>query len=144
MKKTIIFSLICLLVFGFSLSCRKKVEEVPPPPPPQVKEQPKVEKVVKPPVVKEPVLTEEEIFMRKTLEEINKVAPLEMIHFDFDKYFIRDDAKPVLEQNAQWLKKFKTAKTQGIYFFRPWHIPCSEREKKHAKHTQKRKGYTIH
>jgi peptidoglycan-associated lipoprotein len=110
MKKLIIFSLVCFLIFGFSLSCRKKVEEAPPPPPPQVKEQPKVEKVEKPPVVKEPKLTEEEIFMRKTLEEINEEAPLEMIHFDFDKFFIRDDAKPVLEMNSQWLKKFKTVK----------------------------------
>jgi peptidoglycan-associated lipoprotein len=110
MKKLIILSLVCLLVFAFFLSCRKKVEEAPPPPPPQVKEQPKVEKVEEPPVVKEPELTEEEIFMAKSLEEINKEAPLEMIHFDFDKYFIRDDAKPVLEENAQWMKKFKTVK----------------------------------
>ncbi len=108
MKKAIILSLACFLVFNFMVSCRKKVEEVPPPPPPQVKEQPKVEKVEAPPVVKEPVLTEEEIFMRKSLEEINNEAPLNMVHFDYDKYFIRDDAKPVLEANAQWLNKFKT------------------------------------
>lgn len=108
MKKAIILSLACFLVFNFLVSCRKKVEEVPPPPPPQVKEQPKVEKVEEPPVVKEPELTEEEIFMRKSLEEINNEAPLNMVHFDYDKYFIRDDAKPVLEANAQWLNKFKT------------------------------------
>lgn len=108
MKKAIILSLACFLVFNFLVSCRKKVEEVPPPPPPQVKEQPKVEKVEAPPVVKEPVLTEEEMFMRKSLEEINNEAPLNMVHFDYDKYFIRDDAKPVLEANAQWLNKFKT------------------------------------
>ncbi len=109
MKKTLIFSLVCILAFSFFLSCRKKVEEAPPPPP-QVKEQPKVEKVEKPPVVKEPELTEEEIFMAKSLEEINKEAPLNMIHFDYDKYFIRDDAKPVLEKNANWLNKFKSVK----------------------------------
>jgi len=110
MKKTLIFSLVCLLVFTFFLSCRKKVEEAPPPPPPQVKEQPKVEKVEKPPVVKEPELTEEEIFMAKSLEEINQENPLQMIHYDYDRYFIRDDAKLVLEENAAWLKKFKTVR----------------------------------
>lgn len=109
MKKVLILTLVCLLVFAFTLSCRKKVEETPPPPPPQVKEQPKVEKVVEPAPPKEPELTEEEIFMNKSLEEINREAPLRMIHFDFDKYFIRDDAKPVLEGNAAWLKKFRTA-----------------------------------
>lgn len=109
MKKTLIFTLVCILVFSFFLSCRKKVEEVPPPPP-QVKEQPKVEKVEKPPVVKEPELTEEEIFMAKSLEEINKEAALMMIHFDFDKFFIRDDAKPVLEENAKWLNKWTSVR----------------------------------
>jgi len=110
MKKTLILTLSCLLIFNFLISCRKKVEETPPPPPPQVQEQPKVEKVVEPPVVKEPELTEEEIFMKKSLEEINQEVPLQMIHFDFDKYFIREDAKPVLETNANWLNKFMTAK----------------------------------
>lgn len=110
MKKIVILSLAFLLVFSFLISCRKKVEEIPPPPPPQVKEQPKVEKVEIPPVVKEPVLTEEEIFQRKTLTEINQEAPLGMIHFDYDKFFIREDAKPVLERNASWLKKWDTAK----------------------------------
>ena len=74
MKKVLILTLVCLLVFGFTLSCRKKVEEAPPPPPPQVKEQPKVEKVVEPAPPKEPELTEEQIFMRKSLEEINREA----------------------------------------------------------------------
>jgi len=108
MKKILILSLACILVFGFMLSCAKKVEEAPPPPPPQVKEQPQVEKVEEAAPPKEPVLTEEEIFMRKSLEEINQEAPLQMIHFDFDRFFIRDDAKPVLEKNATWLKKWNS------------------------------------
>jgi peptidoglycan-associated lipoprotein len=118
MKKIIILSLACFLVFAFLVSCRGKVKEAPTPPPPppppaQVKEQPAPEKVVPEqpaPVVKEPVLTEEEIFMKKSLEDMNTEAPLGMIHFDFDKYFIRDDAKPVLGANAEWLKKFSTIK----------------------------------
>ncbi|MBN1223616.1 MAG: peptidoglycan-associated lipoprotein Pal [Candidatus Aminicenantes bacterium] len=109
MKKTLILTLVVFLVFGSVISCRKKVEEAPPPPP-QVKEQPKVEKVEAPPVVKEPELSEEEIFMRKSLEEINTEKPLGMINFDYDKYFIRDDAKPILESNAAWLSKWKTVK----------------------------------
>ncbi len=116
MKKTIILCVACFLVFAFLSSCRGKVKEVPPPPPPpqpaQPVEQPQPEKVVPEqppaPVVEEPKLTEEEIFMKKSLEEMNEEKPLTMIHFDFDKYFIRDDAKPVLEANAAWLKKFPT------------------------------------
>ena len=110
MKKAIVFSLVFLLIVGISISCRKKVEETPPPPPPQVEEQPKVAKVEKPVVVKEPVLTEEEIFARKSLEELNREAPVQMIHFDYDKYFIREDAKPVLEANAAYLRKWTSVK----------------------------------
>jgi len=116
MKKTVILILACFLVFAFLNSCRGKVKEEPTPPPPppaEVKEQPAPEKVVPEqpaPVVTEPVLTEEEIFMKKSLEEMNTEAPLGMIHFDFDKYFIRDDAKPVLGANAEWLKKFGAIK----------------------------------
>lgn len=110
MKKTIVLSLVFLLVFGITLSCRKKVEETPPPPPPQVEEQPAVEKVEKPVVVKEPELTDEEIFARKTLEELNREAPVQMIHFDYDRFFVREDAKPVLEANAAYLKKWTSIK----------------------------------
>jgi len=60
--------------------------------------------------MKKPALTEEEIFMAKSLEEVNLEAPMKMIHFDYDRFFIREDAKPVLESNATWLRKFRSAK----------------------------------
>ncbi len=109
MKKSLVLSLAILLVLSFSISCKKKPQEVPPPTP-QAQEQPKAEKVEQPPVVKQPVLSEEEIFAEKSLEEINKEKPLANIYFDFDKFFIRDDAKPILEANAAWLNKYKTVK----------------------------------
>lgn len=31
-------------------------------------------------------------------------AGLQVIYFDFDKSFIRDDARPVMQANAEWLK----------------------------------------
>jgi peptidoglycan-associated lipoprotein len=108
MKKLIILSLAVILVFSFSVSCKRKPKEVPPPPP-QAQEQPKVEKV-EPPVVKEPVLTEEELLLRRSLDDINKSKPLASIYFDYDKAIVRNDAKPVLETNAGWLNKFKTIK----------------------------------
>lgn len=111
MKKVLILVLIVLLAIVLLISCKPKAKKVAVPlPPPQAKEQPKVEKVEEPAVVKRPELSEEEIFMSKSLEEINREQPLRMIHFDYDKYFIREDAKPALEDNAVWLKKFSTVK----------------------------------
>ena len=108
MKKLIICSLAILLVFSLAVACKKKPQEVPPPPP-QTQEQPKVEKV-EPPVVQEPQLTEEELFLQKSLDQINREKPLGTIYFDYDKALIRDDARSTLDMNAAWLKKFKTAK----------------------------------
>ena len=107
MKKILVYALAFILVVTFFAGCKKKVKEVPPPP--QVKEQPRVEKVEEP-VVQEPVLSEEEIFMSKSLEQINKEQPLAMIYFDYDKYFVREDAKSVLDKDAAWLNKFRTVK----------------------------------
>jgi peptidoglycan-associated lipoprotein len=108
MKKFLIYALAVVLVFSFAVSCKKKPKEVPPPPP-QQQEQPKVEKV-EAPVVQEPVLTEEEMFLQKSLDQINREKPLGTVYFDYDRALIRDDAKPVLDGNAAWLGKFKTAK----------------------------------
>ena len=108
MKKFVIYSLAILLVFSLAVSCKKKPKEVPPPPP-QTQEQPKVEKV-EPPVVAEPQLTEEELFLQKSLDQINREKPLGTVYFDYDKALVRDDARGTLDTNAAWMKKFKTAK----------------------------------
>jgi len=114
MKKFIIFSLVFILATAFTVSCKPKAKQIPPPPPsPQVKEQPravKVETVEQPAVVTKPELGEEDLFVSKSLEQINREKPLQMIGFDYDKFFIREDAKFILETNSAWLKKFKTAK----------------------------------
>lgn len=110
MKKYVIILAIVILGLAFFSACKPKVKQAPTPPPPQVKEQPKVEKVEPPKEPEKRALTEEEIFMAQSLEEANKAGYLKMIHFDFDKYNIRDDMKPILAQNAAWLKKFPSVK----------------------------------
>ena len=67
----------------------------PPPPPPP------------PPAVTPPApLTEEEIFARKSLEQLNAERPLDDVFFDLDQSSIRDDAKPRLQKDADWLKRW--------------------------------------
>ena len=67
-----------------------------PPPPPAA--------VVRP----ERALTEEELFARKSLEQLNGERPLNDVFFDYDQNVLRDDARRVLEQDATWLKKWPT------------------------------------
>jgi peptidoglycan-associated lipoprotein len=55
-------------------------------------------------------LTEEELFARKTLEELNAERPLGDAFFDYDQYTIRDDARPVLQQSAEWLRRWTSTR----------------------------------
>ena len=108
LKKIAVLTLSCFMIMAFATSCKPKAKTTPPPPPAQ--EQPKVEKVDDAAAVKKPALTEEEIFMAKSLEQINLEAPLKTILFDYDQYAIRADARTTLEGNAAWMKKFGSAK----------------------------------
>jgi peptidoglycan-associated lipoprotein len=66
----------------------------PPPPPPAA------------PAPTPPPLSEEEIFARKSLEQLNAERPLDDVLFDLDQSSIRDDAKPRLQKDADWLKRW--------------------------------------
>jgi len=106
-------------VLGLSLvlavaaaGCHKKVPPpapaAPPPPPPAAP-------VTPPPPPRPPApappppartLTEEEIFAAKTVDQLNAERPLDDVYFDLDKSDIRDDAKPRLQKDADWMKKW--------------------------------------
>jgi len=51
-------------------------------------------------------LTEAELFQRKSLSELNAERPLADAFFDYDQNTLRDDARQVLQQDAQWLAKW--------------------------------------
>jgi len=51
-------------------------------------------------------LTEDEIFARKSLADLNAERPLADVFFDLDKSEIRDDARTSLQKDADWLKRW--------------------------------------
>lgn len=105
MKRVMMGVLVVLVMVAFFNSCQKKVATEP------VKEAPttKVEAVdEKSPQIEKPQLTEEEIFQRNTLDEVNRQGYLQKIHFEYDKYNIKDDMKPIMAQNAEWLLQHPT------------------------------------
>jgi peptidoglycan-associated lipoprotein len=53
-------------------------------------------------------LTEEEIFQRKTLDQLNAERPLAPVFFDYDMSEIRADGRAVLQANADWMKKWSS------------------------------------
>jgi peptidoglycan-associated lipoprotein len=106
-------------VLGLSLvlavaaaGCHKKVPPpAPAPPPPPPPAAPVTPPPPPPPPAPAPTppprpLTEEEIFARKSLADLNAERPLDDVYFDLDKSEIRDDAKPRLQKDADWMKKW--------------------------------------
>jgi peptidoglycan-associated lipoprotein len=71
----------------------------PPPPPAPPREAPPAH-----------VPTEDEIFASKTLDQLNAEKPLGDVYFDLDMQTIREDAKPVLQKDADWLKRWGSTK----------------------------------
>ena len=51
-------------------------------------------------------MTEDQIFANKSLEQLNAEKPLGEVFFDLDESSIRDDARPVLQRNADWMKRW--------------------------------------
>lgn len=108
MKRALILVLIVITAVSFAVSCKPKVK--PTPKPVQAVEQPRVEKIEPQVPVQKPQLSEEELYMAKTLEQLNREKPLGMINFDYDEYTLREDAKAILAGNAAWLKRWASAK----------------------------------
>ncbi len=100
MKRFYIGLLIVVFLLVSFTGCGKKAKVEP------VDKSPAVEQVdEKTPRIEKPTLTEEEIFQRQSIEELNKTGDLKKIHFDFDRYNIREDMKGNLHKNADWLLK---------------------------------------
>ncbi len=103
MKRIFIGVMIVLFMVTCFTSCSKKQETKVEP----VVKESVVEKVEEVPTQAErPTLTDEEIIQRSSLDELNRQGYLKRIHFEYDKYEIKDDMKPLLQQNAEWLLKY--------------------------------------
>jgi len=111
-----VFAAIALTALvGVSACGKKKPAPVPPPPPPAAAPATTTPAPPPPPppAPRETApapLTEEEIFAKATLEELNAKKPLADAFFDLDSQQIRDDAKPILQKDAEWMKKWASTK----------------------------------
>ena len=106
----------CLLVSFGAAACKKKAPATPaaapppptptapatppPPPPPPA-----------PPAAQPPApLTEEQIFARTSLEELNAQRPLADVFFELDEATVRDEARGSLQKNADWMKRWTSTR----------------------------------
>jgi peptidoglycan-associated lipoprotein len=94
--------------------CHKKVPAAAPaPPPPPPPAAPRTPPPPPPPPAPAPApaprpLTEEEIFARKSVDQLNAEKPMDDVFFDLNESSFRDDARPALQKDADWLKKWSS------------------------------------
>ena len=55
-------------------------------------------------------MTEDEIFSRKTVDQLNAEMPLTDVEFDYDQASVKDDQRPVLQKNADWLRRWASVR----------------------------------
>jgi peptidoglycan-associated lipoprotein len=116
MTRSRLFCVAASLVIAVAVSgCNKKPPVVTPPPPPPPTAPAPPPPPPPPPPAPAPApkpLTEDEIFARKSLEELNSEKPLSDTFFAFDSSELSDVARGVLDKDAQWLKRWTSTRVQ--------------------------------
>jgi len=111
------FALVLVVSVLITGACHRKPPAVPPaapPPPPPVAvtpPPPPPPPVVPPPPTPVPVPpTEEELFARMTVMELNEKKPLADVFFEYDKSDLSDVARASLQKDADWMKRWMSTK----------------------------------
>jgi peptidoglycan-associated lipoprotein len=106
-----------VLLAVFVTACAKKVPPPPPPPPPEPPAAPAPPPPPPPPPAPKPApppppapLSEDELFARKSLDQLNAEMPLSDVSFDYDQSTIRDDQRATLQKNADWMRRWTTTR----------------------------------
>ena len=114
MKRVYVVALVIMSASFVSIGCGKKVppaataapappvvESAPPAPP-----RPSASVAAPSPTA----LSEDDLFARKTLAELNAERPLGDVTFNLDDWTIGDDARVVLQKNADWLRRWTSTR----------------------------------
>ena len=116
LRRCVWLTAVVLLVAMTVMACSRRV---PPPPPPPPEPPAPVVQPAPPPPPPPPApapapaprpLTEEEIFSKKTVDQLNAEMPLADVMFDYDQFTIRDDQRALLQKNADYLRRWTTVR----------------------------------
>jgi peptidoglycan-associated lipoprotein len=111
--RRLLFSGLVVSSIVVSAACHKKVPPQAPPPPPPPPAATPAPPPPPPPPAPAPTpapaprpLSEEEIFARKSVDELNNEKPLQDVFFDLDRADIKDEGKSALQKDADWMKRW--------------------------------------
>src|SRR4029450_448736 len=107
---------LCLALAIGAAACAKKAPAPapPPPPPPAATATPAPPKPPAPPppapAPPPAALSEDDIFARKTLDQLNAEKPLGDVFFDLDQATITVTSQSALATNSNWLKRWASTR----------------------------------
>ena len=105
---------LCVVFAIGAAGCGKKPAPEPPaPPPPAAPAPPPTPPPPAPPPPAAPApttLSDDELFAKKTIDQLNKEGHLGDVFFDLDESTVRNDARPLLQKNAEWLKRWSSVR----------------------------------
>jgi len=106
-----------VLLAVFVTACAKKVPPPPPPPPPEPPAAPAPPPPPPPPPAPKPApppppapLSEDELFARKSLDQLNAEMPLSDVSFAYDMSTVQDDQRAILQKNADWMRRWTSTR----------------------------------
>jgi peptidoglycan-associated lipoprotein len=111
-------SAVVVLALAVSVSaCGKKKVDTPAPTPPASTPAPEPTRPATPPAPTPPppatppaAPTEDELFAKETLAQLNERAPLTDVFFDLDSVELREESRAALQKNLTWLKRWTSTK----------------------------------
>jgi peptidoglycan-associated lipoprotein len=107
--------MLMLMLIGAAACGPKKPAAAPPPAPAPAAADPTPAAPPPPPKPPSPppppkTLTDEEIFARKSLDELNNERPLDNVFFDYDSADLSEAARATLEKNSSWMKRWTSTR----------------------------------
>jgi peptidoglycan-associated lipoprotein len=114
MRRYLLVGALCAILGLTAAACKRPVPApaakpapppaapAPPPPPPPPPPAP-------PPPAPAP-LTEDQIFAKKTVDQLNAERPLADVLFDYDSAALRDDGRTAASKNADYLKRWTSVR----------------------------------
>jgi peptidoglycan-associated lipoprotein len=109
-----LFALVVCVMLVTAAGCARRAPApapAPPPPPATVPKPPPPPPPPPPAPAPTPApLTEEEIFARKSLEELNEERPLGDVFFAFDSSELSEEGRRSLQKNADWMKRWTSTR----------------------------------
>ncbi len=117
LRRYVWLTTIVLFVTLTVTACAKKLPPPPPPPPPAPPAAPAPPPPPPPPApaptpapAPPRALSEDEVFSRKTVNELNAEMPLGDVSFDYDMALVRDDQRAILQKNADYLRRWTSVR----------------------------------